>query len=1095
MASDSMMNPAPRRGGRWPRSVHDLRNAALYPDTFTPISGRVSPAGLDLGDPRSARLLDLSRRAAQTLDRRDRLIDQLRDPRRRPPYGVTLNAWPRDTSQLTDPHIYPDTFAPIADPRVSPTGVDLTDPRAAEILELGRAAAALLDERARLIGAMIADAAAPGTAPFRPMPKTSPGMTPSTASTPRQRFNVQILLLAIGIALVSMAVLVFAALTYSMLDDVQRGAAIAAIAAIALTFSYALHERLRITAEGVGWAGLIALTIDAHLVSGLPVFADVPAEAVAGPAMMLVSCIGMGLWWSLRARGRDPLRCCTLFAAFASPYALMLTLYGAFGFNPVFDMLFDGVSTTRLWAAMLGTAMVAVPVGAFLPAHRRGSGDAGDGGEDGVRAPNVERNAVIIIGMVFGTVAALAVVTLATQPRGPVTVLVSSLLTTLVWLTFWPFLHRRFSTDAPVVPALTLPAAALSLMPVAPAIDELVFAGDVARQYQDWRFLIPCAEAAVFACAFAALSHMLRNAAQKKRSTTAPPRARETHWRPSAKECEAGHVLGGIIAAMALATQTLFSLPAILTVLIDVPLTMLVSRWPSPFSSFKPTPSIPTLVTMLLLAVTLLWLSRTLSRRFIIPALVAVTMALCLLATFPSDRATVLAAFLLLPCVFAAAVLAMRIFVGGGIGAATAVSAPSSTSTPSSSTSSTSRPQQYRPRPQPRQPQQPARPRPSYAIYALRTLQCLSLLSMISLAALNTNGHDGMAIATGLVAMSLCAVWYLVLSNDMPEGPRIVAGLAIVPFIGFHAMNITYATQRLTNLGNSDMTIPRYLLWGLIMIGILALAAFAKAEGRTVSLRDSERTGLMLPAGVCAIGGMFTAGTLTCLKGCGTLIDAIPFITDPTVIILPQLVALCSLAALAAIAWLDGPPTSNRRQRAIMLAAIALIGVLVIAATNFNALVFDGRTTYAPVTPPELPTLTLAVAMLVAGGIRMRRNVARRSWKELGPGLLTAMLPSLLLTWIVPAPLGVRIVIVGTMALAAIIVGGVRGLQAPLVCGTVVMAIHVFVRLWPAIRAFSADYWWVWLALAGIALIVVAAFYERSLKAMRTLGRRIRDLR
>ncbi|NEG96688.1 hypothetical protein GFD17_07975 [Bifidobacterium sp. SMB2] len=1247
---------------RWPRSVSQLRSTTLNPDTFTPVTGRFTPTGIDLNDPRSQRLLDISRRAARALEQRDRLINRLRDPMARPPKGVTLNAWPRNPDVLTNPNIYPDTFTSITDPRRSPTGVDLTDPEARRILELGMEAARLLRERTQLLDEMrlnpagddaepkdsataspqpASDHPAPAPAPAEPpastqampsrnaspqeasprpappqnvaqqtpmhRPAAVPGRPPQQAApsqqpassqqpvpsqqpavsqqsiapqqpaVPRQRFNVQILLLAVGIVLVSAAVFVFAALTYSLLDDTQRGIAIAVIGVLGLAVTFALQTRLRITAEGIGWASLIALSIESLLAPNLPAFADTPKDAVTGLGMLLVSSLGLGLWGVGRMRAHQahdpspahrPLRVFTLFPAFVAPYSFMNGLHGVFAIDPVNTALFHDVETTRFWAAAIIAAVVLIPVGAFLPPQRHGE----------AKAPNVERNAVIVVGMVAGAFATIENMGLATQPRSPMLMLFTTIATTLVWLAAWPFLHRRFALTAPIVPALTLPAAALSLMPIAFAIDKLVFAGVDAQQHRDWQFLIPCAEAAVFACAFSALAHMLRAKSPSRNPTTAtiapiapaptknpapagnpaspapaspadpapadtaapPADSRRSTWKPSAKECEAGRILGIIIAVVALAMQALFSIPAMFTVFIDVLLTMLVAKWSSFFSMFEPDPSIPTLVTMLLLTVTLLWLSRALERRFVIPALVSATMTLSLLATFPSNRVVVLAMFLLLPVIYATVVLALRLFAAGGITTSRPAPRPKpiQASLPPAMPEAAPAPdpasQQVTVPPlaaMPPRPQPPTKPRPSYAVHALRTLQCLSLLSTVSLGMLNTSGHDGMEIAIDLVAVLLLAAWYLMLANDVPEGPRIVAGLVIVPCIGFYAENIAYATQRLADLMNSDMSTIRYLLWGLIMIGVLAWAAFAKADGRIITLTTSERTGLMLPGGVCAVGGIGAAGTLPCLKGCGTFVDTIPFITAPTVIIMPQLVALC---VLAAIAWLGMPPAAakpntptpavsapapniptpnipmpmppavpspadiesrNRRQRAVILLVIAIIGTSVIAIMNFNALVFDGRTTYAPVTPPELPTLTFAAAALAVGGLLMRRDAALRSWRALGLGLIAAMLPSLLLVWIAPTPSNIRIVVVGTMALAAIIVGAVRGLQAPLLCGTVVLAAHVLVQLWPAISAFSAGYWWVWLALAGITLIVVAAFYERSLKAMRTLGRRIRDLR
>ncbi|MBW3089408.1 SCO7613 C-terminal domain-containing membrane protein [Bifidobacterium miconisargentati] len=125
-----------------------------------------------------------------------------------------------------------------------------------------------------------------------------PIILPSAQPEPEQprHSSVQILLLILGVALVTIAVLAFALVAYSTLGDIGRAAAIGCIGLLSLGIGVALTPRLRATAEGLAWAGLAALTIDAVLIGHIPVVAlHVPQGTASGLIIVLVTAFALGL--------------------------------------------------------------------------------------------------------------------------------------------------------------------------------------------------------------------------------------------------------------------------------------------------------------------------------------------------------------------------------------------------------------------------------------------------------------------------------------------------------------------------------------------------------------------------------------------------------------------------------------------------------------------------------------------------------------------------------------------------------------------------------------------------------------------------------
>ncbi|KAB8290629.1 SCO7613 C-terminal domain-containing membrane protein [Bifidobacterium avesanii] len=109
---------------------------------------------------------------------------------------------------------------------------------------------------------------------------------------------MQILLLILGVGLITAAVLAFASSMVTAFEDVARVVVIGAIGVIGLVVSRLIMNRLRVTAEGVAWAGLAALGVDAALVGALEPLRDSGYRYPAVGGMLLLT---IALAFALRA--------------------------------------------------------------------------------------------------------------------------------------------------------------------------------------------------------------------------------------------------------------------------------------------------------------------------------------------------------------------------------------------------------------------------------------------------------------------------------------------------------------------------------------------------------------------------------------------------------------------------------------------------------------------------------------------------------------------------------------------------------------------------------------------------------------------------
>ena len=189
-------------------------------------------------------------------------------------------------------------------------------------------------------------------------------------------------------------------------------------------------------------------------------------------------------------------------------------------------------------------------------------------------------------------------------------------------------------------------------------------------------------------------------------------------------------------------------------------------------------------------------------------------------------------------------------------------------------------------------------------------------------------------------------------------------------------------------------------------------------------------------------------------------------------------VLLFAILHVVVVATARGPFTSRVGWLVIVFAGVAAAVALLAGAVE----------------PVEILTVPIALALTATGILVLERSPAARSWPYLGPATLVLLLPTLFAT-AVDRPLW-RLVALGVVAIAVVVVGLQRRLQAPFVIGSIVTLVHAIATFSGGIRAvYMAVPWWLWLAAGGILLIVLAARYERQVQSVRTVTLRVLALR
>ncbi|UTT61933.1 SCO7613 C-terminal domain-containing membrane protein [Microcella humidisoli] len=270
---------------------------------------------------------------------------------------------------------------------------------------------------------------------------------------------------------------------------------------------------------------------------------------------------------------------------------------------------------------------------------------------------------------------------------------------------------------------------------------------------------------------------------------------------------------------------------------------------------------------------------------------------------------------------------------------------------------------------------------------------------------------------------------------------------------------------------SADGTDARGIVVALVAVALAIVPLLAE---RRIDERLPGMSGALVGTGLTALGLLALAHALDLLLTAnGSALTGAALLRAALVVLVP------SAVAVAARVLAEG-----------RLRDIATIAALGTAALSAGALGLTGA-----VEPVELVSLPLALAAIAIGTMHLDAVPAARSWPWLGPGMAVLLVPSLLAIDAAGEPLW-RAVALGVAA-ASVFAGGLwRRLQAPFVIGGTVLLVHLLVQSWPLLDLVGRSVeWWLWLGLAGVLIIVIAARFERRVQNVRDTATRIAQLR
>ncbi|HET8957554.1 MAG TPA: hypothetical protein VFM95_03770, partial [Microcella sp.] len=277
----------------FPRGPHDLRSTQQCPACFTPLQSTTCQGCLlDLTHPLAGELAALSTAIADELDARLALIDRMRREPVTPAASVPAPEPQRDAPRETG-------ATPPIPPPASTLGIDQPAP--------------------------------PVTSPTAP------------TGAPR-RSGVQVALIVVGIALLSVFALFAVVYAFIAYGVVVRSLVIGAATIATIIAATVLSRRgLGVTAEGLAALGTVVLVLDAWAVRRTNVagLSSSPELAYWGVALLSVAAIALG--WARVGGHRSPL----LASAVLLPLGTgLLAAHASAGLSPGWDVAVGTISAT-----------------------------------------------------------------------------------------------------------------------------------------------------------------------------------------------------------------------------------------------------------------------------------------------------------------------------------------------------------------------------------------------------------------------------------------------------------------------------------------------------------------------------------------------------------------------------------------------------------------------------------------------------------------------------------------------------------------------------------------------------------------------------
>ncbi|MET4781505.1 hypothetical protein [Glaciihabitans sp. UYNi722] len=334
------------------------------------------------------------------------------------------------------------------------------------------------------------------------------------------------------------------------------------------------------------------------------------------------------------------------------------------------------------------------------------------------------------------------------------------------------------------------------------------------------------------------------------------------------------------------------------------------------------------------------------------------------------------------------------------------------------------------------------------------------LVAILPLALNATTGALPRTIIVGAVSAVLLIVGSVV-TGGRGIRPYLDAA-ALAGGIGVIIVTIGRAISVSRESGAPDLRLDGWLAAAVI---ILVIAAFGQARPR-----DDASVALRTTASL--VLGLFAMTAMLLLELYAFSPSSIGSMRALAVVLLFAALHVIALATDRA------PFTRLVGWVAIAFAAIAAIGGLSTGALD----------------RVELGSIPLAVALIGTGAMKLASTPTARTWPWLAPGVAVLLVPSLVATaW--DAPLW-RLLGLGIVSIAIIVISAALRLQAPFLIAVVVTIIHAIATFSPQIRAvYESVEWWLWLAFGGVIIVVLGARFEKNMRGFRSVAMRIKALR